>query len=193
MLLVAVLAAQGLMAQTFSEWFRQNKTQLKYLSEQIAALEEYISTMHAGYSIAGAGLGAIDTVISVDLDINFAHFNYFKEVSPGVRGNARIAGIRQLLKLLPVIADGIAAAGPLQPVGAIDWSRFAPQIAASIEEGAAEDEVWLEAALENGLLLMSDEERESEIDKIDRDVRAKTESALTMLAELQANSIKPGL
>ena len=193
LLLVAVLGTQALMAQTFSEWFRQNKTQLKYLEEQIAALQEYISTIDDGYSIAGAGLGSIDTVITVDLDIHSAHFNYFKEVSPGVSADARIAGIRKLLKLLPAIADDIAAAGLLQPAGAVDWPTFAPAIADSIRQGAVSDEIWLEAVLANGLLLLSDAERESKIDLIALDVQFKTRSALSLLAELQANRIKSGL
>lgn len=44
-------------AQTFDEWFRQKKTQKKYLVQQIAALKVYLGYLKEGYEIAQKGMG----------------------------------------------------------------------------------------------------------------------------------------
>lgn len=43
-------------AQTFNEWFKQKKTQIQYLIDQIAALQVYSQSLQKGYDIADAGL-----------------------------------------------------------------------------------------------------------------------------------------
>ena len=48
---------QAAKAQTFAEWFQQKKTQIKYLTEQIAALEQYGNYVKQGYRIAQGGWG----------------------------------------------------------------------------------------------------------------------------------------
>ena len=49
-------------AQTLAEWTQQNKTQIKYLVEQIAALQAYALVAEKGYSIAKTGLNAIGNI-----------------------------------------------------------------------------------------------------------------------------------
>ena len=192
LILIGVVLARSLSAQTFSEWFRQNSTQLRYLREQIAALQEYVVTLNKGYALTGEGLGAIDTVVEGDLWIHTGHFTDLEKVSPAVGGDPRIAAIRGYLEQMPYIARAIYAEGALQPQGTVDWKTFAPVLAERIDDVAFEDQLWLGVVLEDDQLQLSDAERESIIGTIYQDVKMKNEKALYLLGELQAGSIKPG-
>ena len=71
-------------AQTFNEWFRQNKTQLKYLGQQIAALEAYASAVEKGYAIIKTGTGIIGNIKRGDLSLHSSYFASLMSVKPGV-------------------------------------------------------------------------------------------------------------
>jgi hypothetical protein len=62
-------------AQTANEWFKQKKTQTKYLIEQIAALNVYLKTAKKGYDIAQRGLTLIGDIKdgSFQMDKTFSH------------------------------------------------------------------------------------------------------------------------
>lgn len=59
-------------SQTFNEWFRQRKTQRRYLRQQIVALRVYLGHLKKGYSIVQKGLNAVgdikDGKFSLDAD-----------------------------------------------------------------------------------------------------------------------------
>lgn len=85
-------------SQTYDEWFRQKKTQTKYLLDQIAALKVYIDYGRKGYQIVGKGLTAIGDIKAGHLRLDEAFFRSLKIVSPSVRGYDRIAEIASLEK-----------------------------------------------------------------------------------------------
>jgi hypothetical protein len=72
-------------AQTpnWNEWFRQKKTQLKYLAEQIAALKVYLEYLKKGYDVAQKGLSTIELIKSGSFSLHKDYFNSLKQVSPG--------------------------------------------------------------------------------------------------------------
>lgn len=78
-------------AQTWDEWFRQKKTQKKYLIQQIAALQVYLKYLKEGYDVAKKGLKVIGDI----KDGNFQdHSNYFeslKLVNPFVRSSPKVS------------------------------------------------------------------------------------------------------
>lgn len=88
--------ATGLKAQTFNELFRQNKTQQKYLTQQIAALQVYIEYAQKGYSIAKDGLDAIGNFKAGEFGLHTGYFNSLKNVNPKVRNVAQVADIMVL-------------------------------------------------------------------------------------------------
>lgn len=83
-------------AQTFSEWFRQEQTQKKYLIEQIAALQVYVDYIEKGYDITRKGLGVISSLKKGDLNLHAGYFKSLKSISPAVRQYAKIPGIIRL-------------------------------------------------------------------------------------------------
>jgi hypothetical protein len=80
-------------AQTFDEWFRQKKTQIQYLIDQIAALKVYSQSLEKGYQITGAGLKFIHGVKKGDFDLHQFYFSSLKKVNPQVKSYTKIADI----------------------------------------------------------------------------------------------------
>jgi hypothetical protein len=80
-------------AQTFNEWFRQKKTQIQYLIDQIAALKVYSQSLEKGYQITGAGLKFIHGVKKGDFDLHQFYFSSLKKVNPQVKSYTKIADI----------------------------------------------------------------------------------------------------
>ena len=83
-LLLFVSVVTGLKAQTFSEWFRQNKTQKNYLTQQIAALRVYIEEGQKGYDIAREGLTRIGDFINGEFNLHTECFRLLKSVNPEI-------------------------------------------------------------------------------------------------------------
>src|SRR4051812_23729293 len=80
-------------AQTFDEWFKQNKTQRKYLIQQIAAFKVYIGYVQKGYSIAKKGLTTIGSIKNGDLNLHNEFFSSLKNVNPGIMKYSKVADI----------------------------------------------------------------------------------------------------
>lgn len=92
-LLVFSLVSVSLHAQTFSEWFRQTKTQKKYLLQQIAALNVYIDYAEKGYKIVADGIHAVRDIKRGDFNL---HDNFFKslyQINPAIKKYTKVAGI----------------------------------------------------------------------------------------------------
>ncbi|KAA9038697.1 hypothetical protein FW778_14210 [Ginsengibacter hankyongi] len=93
LLFIVMLAVQITAAQTYDEWFRQKKTQLKYLTEQIAALQVYAGYVEKGYKIAKNGLDAIHAIKQGDFSLHDNYFSSLKKVNPAVKAYSKIAAI----------------------------------------------------------------------------------------------------
>lgn len=65
-------------AQTWNEWFRQKRTQIRYHLRQIAALQVYIELGQKGYGIYQDGLQLIGDIKDSDFGL---HKNYFASLS----------------------------------------------------------------------------------------------------------------
>ena len=90
---VFALSATEADAQTWSEWFRQKKTQKKYLLQQIAALKVYAGYAQKGYKIYRQGLGAIGSFTGGEFLLHNDHFASLEAVRPEIRGYSKVAGI----------------------------------------------------------------------------------------------------
>ena len=93
MILLLCVWAVNSQAQTYDEWFRQQKTQKKYLIEQIAALQTYVGYAEKGYSIASKGLSTIRDIKHGDFYLNNTFFNSLTSVNPRVKNYVKVADI----------------------------------------------------------------------------------------------------
>src|SRR6476661_750300 len=83
-------------AQTFDEWFKQKKTQIKYLQEQIAALRSYGALVNKGYDIAQNGLTSIFNSKDKDHKQHDNYFNSLWKAKPDIRSYRKVASIFQM-------------------------------------------------------------------------------------------------
>ena len=80
-------------AQNWQEWMHQKKTQIKYLVNQIAALQIYAGYVQKGYAIAEEGLGAIHNIKRGDFSLHEAYLISLKRVNPNIKSYWKVADI----------------------------------------------------------------------------------------------------
>lgn len=90
---LTAICFKPLVAQTFDEWLNQQSTQKKYLLQQIAALQVYISYAKTGYNIVSDGLNTIRDIKKGDLNIHKTFFNSLKAVNPKIARYQKVADI----------------------------------------------------------------------------------------------------
>ncbi|MCF0059864.1 hypothetical protein MUK70_11500 [Dyadobacter chenwenxiniae] len=93
MLLLLLGFAHVGFGQTFKEWFRQKKTQKKYLIEQIAQLKIYLELTEKGYKIAKEGLTMIGDINNVEFKLHKNHFDSLKVVNPKIASLVKVKWI----------------------------------------------------------------------------------------------------
>lgn len=166
LILLLFVFAQRVKAQTFDEWFKQSKTQKKYLVQQIAALQIYIGYMQKGYSIAKKGLSTIGTVQKEELNLHSIFFNSLKSINPNIRHYATIADIISLQLTIVRVSRHINAlaqnnsafnAAEISYISRV-YNRLLLDCAASTDE--------LIAVTKDNQLEMKDNERIRRINKI---------------------------
>jgi hypothetical protein len=80
-------------APNFSEWFRQKKTQIKYLVQQIAALQVYLGYLKKGYEVVDKGLTTVGKIKDGTFDQDKVYLTSLKNVSPVVSNSPQINAI----------------------------------------------------------------------------------------------------
>ena len=90
---LVVLSFKASTAQTFEEWFKQKKTQKKYLIEQIVAFKIYLGYVQKGYSIARKGLTTIGNIKKGDFNLHNDFLSSFKSVNPTIRNYSKVPDI----------------------------------------------------------------------------------------------------
>ncbi len=92
-LIILFVSFYNLYAQTYNEWFRQKKTQLSYLTQQIAAYQVYEDYLYKGYDIAKAGLTAISNLKNGELNLHQVFFSSLSKVNPAIQHYSRMADV----------------------------------------------------------------------------------------------------
>ena len=90
------LSMSCVQAQTWNEWFRQKKTQKKYLIQQIAALKVYLKYLKEGYDVAKKGLGMIGDIKDGNFNDHSTYFASLSLVNPSIKQSEKIALIANM-------------------------------------------------------------------------------------------------
>jgi hypothetical protein len=80
-------------AQNWNEWFKQKKTQRKYLARQIALLQVYLGYLKKGYEIADKGITTINNIKNGDFNLHRDFFGSLNKVNPHIASSAQVADI----------------------------------------------------------------------------------------------------
>lgn len=93
--IILIIASQtrGQDAPNFNEWFNQKKTQIKYLVQQIAALQVYLGYLKKGYEIVDKGLTTIGNIKDGTFNQDKDYLNSLNAVNPVVSNSPQVNAI----------------------------------------------------------------------------------------------------
>lgn len=177
-------------AQTWDEWFKQKKTQRKYLLQQIAALKVYLGYVKKGYDIASQGLTTIRNIKNGDFSLHRDFIGSLSLVNPKIKNYARVADIIALqiriIKEVKETTKGINEAGQLTPEEtSLCKSVFDNLLAESLKNI---DELIF--VITSGELEMKDDERLKRIDAIYVEMQGKYAFTAAMSEEMALLSVQ---
>lgn len=182
-LLFIALLSVSVKAQTFAEWFRQKKTQKKYLLQQIAGLQMYIGYAQKGYSIAQDGLNVIGDIKHGELNLHNDYFNSLKTVNPTISKYSKADDIIALpLKIIKVYKNayksvqqsGTFNAGETKYINEV-FNRLIDDCAGTVDQ--------LTMIVTSNQLSMKDDERLKRIDGLYNDMQDKYTFAQSFAGE----------
>jgi hypothetical protein len=92
-IVMGILLSVSAPVQTWDEWFKQKKTQKKYLVKQIALLRLYLGYVKKGYEITNRGLTTIQNIKNGDFNLHRDFFGSLNKVNPHIANSAKVADI----------------------------------------------------------------------------------------------------
>jgi hypothetical protein len=162
-------------AQTLKEWTQQKKTQLKYLINQIAALQVYASYLEKGYDVTKNGLDAIQNIKKGDFSIHASYFNSLQVVNPKIKNYWKVAAIVasqiNILKSCKQQVKSINASGQFTP-GEVNYFR---QVFTNLMDGCSDIIDQMIILVTDGKVQMTDDERITRINDLYADILDKYE------------------
>jgi hypothetical protein len=160
--LLCAFCVQRGSAQTFAEWFSQKKTQLKYLTQQIAALEQYGSYVKQGYRIAQGGWGDIGSWVKGEFDLHSAYYSSLRTVNPGIKNDSKADSIVAYAQLIPQQFDHLSGLANLDG----DTRSYIGRVKTAVLTETDKDIVELQMVMTDGKAQLTDDERIKRLDAI---------------------------
>jgi len=177
-------------AQTYDEWFRQKKTQIQYLLNQIAANGVYIQYIEKGYKIGLEGLTAIGDIKHGEFNLHLDFFNSLESINPAIKKYTKVADIitreLQITSLCKATLKNMKETGQftakeVEYVSGV-FLKLLGETANNISE--------LTKVVTAGSYKMTDDQRMKQIDGLYEDMRSKYAFAKLFGNEAQVLSIQ---
>lgn len=186
LLTMGLVIVSSLSAQSFSEWFKQKKTQKKYLLAQIAALETYRQAIAKGYSIAKSGLSLAAQLKDGDFLQHRLYFSSMEMVSTRVKSYSRVLAIAALEDKAGSLLQRLMVAKELDKALNTGEIEALLQFKSATVSQQRKDLETLQLLVSNGSVKMTDDERISNIDRLYNEVRKKFSQVLHFTRDVQA-------
>lgn len=183
LIIVAALLSTIASAQNWNEWFRQKKTQIRYLTEQIAALKVYGDYAWKGYATVKKGLTNIGDIKGGDMTMHGDYFASLRLVNPVVKSYYKVGQIialqRSVLHLCQKQKKEVQTSGWLTA----NETRYVDKVFTRLLTGCAAilDEL-ITVATNNGSG-MKDSERIARIDTLYADMQERYSFVKSFTAE----------
>ena len=180
-------------AQTYDEWFRQKKTQIKYLLDQVAANEVYIQYIEKGYKISREGLTSIGDIKNGEFNLHLGFFNSLESINPTIKKYTRVADIitreLQITGLCKAFLKNIKASGQFTAKEV----EYVSDVLLKLLDETASNISELTKVLTAGSYKMSDDQRMKQIDGLYEDIQSKYAFAKSFSNEAHVLSIQRSL
>jgi hypothetical protein len=161
-----VVGLQSVRAQTFSEWFKQKKTQKKYLAQQIAALQVYKGYVEKGWKIAENGLNLIQGFTGGQFDLHRLFFGSLKAVSSYIKDYPRVGDIIYLQLTVPQLRNDYVQQVRKQPLLRSTEMEVVEKAYERVRVEGRQTLNDLTNVVTDGRLQMTDDERRARIDQL---------------------------
>jgi hypothetical protein len=167
--LLCVFGLQYVRAQTFAEWFSQKKTQIKYLTEQIAALNASETSLRQGYNMLHSEWSAIGNFKNGEFGLHQDYYNSLSQVNPLVKNSVDLSTIQGEQQSI------IGQFNSIQHLSCLSVSeqRYIAVVQQNVINQCAKDLNDLQAVLSSGELAMTDDERIKRIDHLTAAIKDK--------------------
>ncbi len=189
---MCILIARTMQAQTFAEWFQQNKTQKKYLAEQIVALQAYAVVLKRGYDVAHKGLGVIGDIKNGDFNLHSLYFSSLKAVIPEIAKYPRVAGILTIQQNIQSLTSQSKSQASQNEYFTASERDYINSVYGLLNDDCLKTLNELDAVTTPGKLEMKDDERLKRIDKLYSDSQSQYCFAKNFSANLTVMQLQKG-
>jgi len=163
---LSLITSQACFSQTFDEWFKQQKTQKKYLLLQIARLQAFLGYIKQGYEIVGGGLRLVGDIKQGDFNLHNDYFDHLKTVSPNIRKYSKVAAIITIqVRMLQTYQSTLSQLRRETILTNNNVDECQQIMRASLDD-ALLDIVALQTILTDGSFSMTDDERVEQVNQI---------------------------
>ena len=178
-LFINVAACTISKAQSWDEWFRQKKTQIDYLTKQIAELRVYSSYLKQGYTISENGLGTIRDWTNSESILHSDYYNSLKTVSPELRNNPEAKAI---IAYATAISDSFTQ---LDFKGLSDESKsYINRVKSRVLAECDADISELQLVMTSNRAEMTDDERIKRLNKVYEAIKDKYQFTCSFTSQL---------
>jgi len=171
--IILIITVSGVNAQNWKEWTQQKKTQIKYLVNQIAALQIYATYVEKGYAITKNGLTAIHNIKKGDFSLHDEYFTSLKNVNPKIKLYWKVADIIALqVKIIQGYhqqKNALRQSRQLTP----DEISYCNRVFINLLDGCTNIIDQLILLVIDGSLQMKDDERIKRIDALHAEMKDK--------------------
>lgn len=169
-LLFALLFVVESKSQTFSEWFKQKKTQTKYSLAQIAALQAYTDVLGRGYKVVKDGLQVVGDIKNGDFNLHKNYFSSLETVNPAVKNTGKVSSCNQLQKNILLVYSRMKG-----ELAGNKWlnegeRQYVKRVGLTVLENCAGYMDELHTLTSNGELALKDDERLAQLNSIHSDM-----------------------
>lgn len=190
LLIVFLFIANMASGQTWQEWTRQKKTQIKYLLQQVAANKVYLAFIKEGYTIAHKGLNNIRTIKDGDFKLHSDFVDLLRTVNPVIKDGARVADIINLqLKIIQCSKQAIARAKELDQFTPENIT-YCSEVFDNLLDDCLNNMDELYMVITDAALSMKDDERMKRIDTLYADMQNKIGFCASFSNEMDILSIQ---
>jgi hypothetical protein len=181
---VALMLCGAVAGQTFSEWFRQKKTQIKYLQEQIATLKAYQLVLEEGYKVATQGLDGIQAIKQDDLDRHSDHFASLKTAKACVQNDPRVQAALVLSGKTIQIAETVMQVVRAAQQPPFEMLSFADYLLTETKTADQDMQEMIQEVLYDEGFMMSDDQRLAILDHLYRGAQLNYRNSINALRKI---------
>lgn len=185
-LMLCAFSFQHVQAQSFAEWFNQKKTQIKYLTQQIAALQAYRSSLEQGYGLLKGEWNAIGNFKNGEFGLHTDYYHSLSAVNPVVKSSVDITTLQAEQQSM---ISQFNAINDLSGLTAEEQS-YTSSVRQNMINQCDNDLDDLQTVLTAGQLEMSDDERIKRIKQITAAIKDKYVFTCTFASQVKILAIQ---